>query len=134
MISAKSLTSDHAIDTWNKTPYQRLRLESIRDHKRCQAHLDAVKMKAESMTQARIPVAMSISCNDIIKTFACLYFLCKQRMAHTTNFEPLLDFVGYLGTNLKDKIYVGRNAHYTSRKSIQEMLSCMSDVIENGRT
>ncbi|KAJ8050038.1 Zinc finger MYM-type protein 6 [Holothuria leucospilota] len=64
------------------------------------------------------------------KVFACLYFLCKQRIAHTTNYEPLLDFIGFLGDKLKEKVFVGRNAHYTSRKSIQKYLKCLSDVLE----
>ena len=68
--------------------------------------------------------------NDMTRTFACLYFLCKQKIAHTTNFEPLLDLVCFLGQNLKQKIFVGQNAHYTRRKSIQDMLQCMSTVIE----
>ena len=35
------------------------------------------------------------------QTFACLYFLCKNRIAHTINFGPLLDLIGFLGVNLK---------------------------------
>ena len=65
------------------------------------------------------------------KTFACLYFLCKNRIAHTTNFGPLLDLIGFLGVNLKSKISVGKNATYLSDKSIQEMLFAMSDLIED---
>lgn len=119
-------------DTWNKTTCKRLRLESINDHAKCQAHLDSLKLTAaesqhENITEAIIP---SVSLNDMSKTFACLYFLWKPRMAHTTNFEPLLDFIGFLGDNIRGNIYQGRNAHYTSRKSIQEMLKCMSDIIE----
>jgi len=36
-----------------------------------------------------------------------------------------------LGLHVKSKIRVAKNASYTSRKSIQEMLSFLSEVIEN---
>ena len=65
------------------------------------------------------------------QAFSCLYFLAKQRIPHTTNFEPLLDFLGSLGLNVKADIHVAKNGTYTSVKSIQEMLSIMSEVIES---
>ena len=64
------------------------------------------------------------------KTFACVYFLCKNRIAHTTNFGPLVDFIDFLGVKLS-KICIGKNATYRSDKSIQEMLYAMSDLIED---
>ena len=111
-------------ETWNVTPCTRLRLESIQDHEKCVAHIDSVKRKAEANKQGDISVVIvpAVSMNAMTKSFACLYFLCKQRIAHTTNYEPLLDFIAYLGDNLREKMYVGRNATYTSRKSIQEIL------------
>ena len=57
-------------------------------------------------------------------SFCCLYFLTIQRIAHTTNYEPLL---GFLGVDVKAMI---RNATYTSDKTIQEMVFIMSEVIE----
>ena len=39
-------------------------------------------------------------------------FLAKQRIVHTTNFEPLLDLLGLLGLNVKAKIQVAKNAMY----------------------
>ena len=53
-------------------------------------------------------------------------FLAKQRIPHTTNFEPLLDLLGLLGVNVKSRIQIARNALYTSDKSVQEMVSVIS--------
>ncbi|KAJ8050279.1 hypothetical protein HOLleu_03419 [Holothuria leucospilota] len=119
-------------EVWNKAPCKRIRLESIQAHEKCVAHIDSVKRKAEARAQPDIAAEIipAVSFQTMTKVFACLYFLCKQRIAHTTNFEPLLDFIGFLGDKLKEKVFVGRNAHYTSRKSIQEYLKCLSDVLE----
>ena len=59
-----------------------------------------------------------------------LYFLYKQRIPHTTNYEPLLDLAGLLGTDIKSTISIARNATYTSDKTIQEMVYVLSEVIE----
>ena len=56
------------------------------------------------------------------QAFSCLYFLCKQRIPHTTNYEPLLDLAGLLGIDIKANISIARNATYTSDKTIQEMV------------
>ena len=42
----------------------------------------------------------------------------------------MLDFLGFLGLNVKADIHVAKNATYTSVKAIQEMLFIMSEVIE----
>lgn len=119
-------------EVWNKAPCKRIRLESIQAHEKCVAHIDSLKRKAEARAQPDIAAEIipAVSFQTMTKVFACLYFLCKQRIAHTTNYEPLLDFIGFLGDKLKEKVFVGRNAHYTSRKSIQEYLKCLSDVLE----
>ena len=65
------------------------------------------------------------------QAFSCLYFLTKQRIAHKTNYEPLLDLVCYLGIDIKGRISKARNASYTSEKIIQEMVFIMSEVLEN---
>ena len=64
------------------------------------------------------------------QTFTSLYFLAKQRIPHTSNFEPLLDLLGLLGVDVKSRIQIAKNALYTSDKAIQEMLFAISEVIE----
>ena len=67
----------------------------------------------------------------IEKAFTCLYFLLKNKISHTINFEPLLDLFSFLGVNIKEQIRTARNATYTSDKSIQEMVFILSEVIES---
>ncbi|KAJ8033183.1 hypothetical protein HOLleu_23340 [Holothuria leucospilota] len=65
------------------------------------------------------------------KAFASLYFLVQRRIAHTTNSEPLLDLLSFLGVNVKEQIRVAKNATYTSDKTVQEMLYVISEVLED---
>ena len=120
-------------DVWNKSPCSRIRLQSILNHEKSAAHQDSLKIESESVSTVSIAGAInpSIPSDGIYQAFACLYFLVKQKIAHTTNFEPLLDFLEFLGLHVKSKIRVAKNATYTSRKSIQEMVSILSEVIEN---
>ena len=65
------------------------------------------------------------------RAFLCLYFLVKHRIAHVTNYRPLLDLAGLLGVDVKSKISIARNATHTSDKTIQQMVYVISNVIEN---
>lgn len=62
------------------------------------------------------------------QAFSCLYFLCKQRIPHTTNYEPLLDLAGLLGVESKMSI-----ATYTTDKTIQEMVYVEVHILEQMR-
>ena len=72
-----------------------------------------------------------IPAHGIERAISCLYFLAKQRIAHTTNFEPLLELMPLMGVPIKSDLHVAKNTTYTSRKSIQDMLYCISEVIES---
>ena len=52
----------------------------------------------------------------------------KRRIPHTTNYEPLLDLVRFLGIDIKSKICIARNATYTSDKPIQEIVYVISEI------
>ncbi|KAJ8023492.1 hypothetical protein HOLleu_35949 [Holothuria leucospilota] len=73
----------------------------------------------------------AVSLSAMEKAFASLYFLVQRRIAHTTNFEPLLDLLSFLGLNVKEQIRVAKNATYTSDKTVQEMLYVISEVLED---
>ena len=119
-------------DTWNKTLCTRLRLQSISAHEHSAAHKDSMKLESETLTTRPIESAINprIPAKGIEQAFISLYFLAKQRIPHTTNYEPLLDLLGLLGLNVKSKIQVAKNALYTSDKAIQEMIYIVSEVIE----
>ena len=65
------------------------------------------------------------------QAFYSLYFLAKRRIPHTAHYEPLPDFIGLLGINIKSKICIAKNATYTSEKTILQMIYIISEVIEN---
>ena len=122
-------------DHWNKSPCQRIRFESILAHENSFAHRDAIKSQLAATLCGDIRqvvlVAPAISVKAMEQAFTCLYFLAKHRIPQTTNFEPLLDLVGYLGVSIKKDISMGKNATYTSDKTIQEMIFIISEVLQN---
>ena len=119
-------------DIWNKRPCTRIRLQSIIAHEHCAARKDSVNLEAILSAQGSIASAVNppVPSQGMEQAFSCLYFLCKQRIPHTTNYEPLLDLAGLLGIDIKSKIYIARNATYTSDKTIQEMLHIIPEVVE----
>ena len=105
--------------TWNTAPCTRLRLQSITAHEHSATHKDSLKLESDQITiqSALNPVVPS---KGIEQAFLSLYFLAKQRISHTTNFEPLLDLLALLRLNVKSKIQIAKNALYTSDKAVQE--------------
>ncbi len=119
-------------DIWNSQPCARLRLQSITTHENSAAHVDSVKLEAMAKSTPNVVEALNppVPARGMEQAFLCLYFLTKQRIAHTTNYGPLLDLAGILGVDIKSKISIARNATYTSDKMIQEMVYVISEVIE----
>ncbi|KAH8026246.1 hypothetical protein HPB51_017382 [Rhipicephalus microplus] len=118
---------------WNEQPCKRIRLDSVRKHDACHSHRDAVTLEANSKVAVSPleKVQCSVSRNAMRQAFASMYYLCKHRIPHTTNFETLLGLLSLLGLDVKAQITAGKNATYCSQRSIQEMVTCLSDVIED---
>ena len=119
-------------DIWNKQPCSRLRLQSIKRHESNAAHSQSLlrERDASKVWTLRSIFSPPLPAKGMEQAFSCLYFLTKQRIAHTTNYEPLLDLMSYLGVKIKEKIGKGMNATYTSEKTIQEMVFVMSESLE----
>ena len=123
-------------DKWNKTPCERLREESVKDHKVTASHRDAagLHLQREASQFKNIGELLNkskeLSKDSMVKAFQCLYFLTKRNIPHTTNFEPLLDLLTDLGLDVKSKLCQGENAKYTSNTSIKEFLLALSDIVE----
>ena len=83
---------------WNTKPCKRIRLQSITAHEQCAAHRDSVSLEALLSAHGSIAGAVHppVPSQGMEQAFSCLYFLCKQRIPHTTNYEPLLDLAGLL--------------------------------------
>ena len=91
-------------DIWTTSrPCQRIRLQSVMKHEQSAAHRNSVPREAAAALRTGIASAVNLAvpARGIEKAFSCLYFLAKKRIAHTTNFEPLLDLFGFLGMNIK---------------------------------
>ncbi len=64
----------------------------------------------------------------------CLYWLCKQEIAHTTNYQPLLSLATTsLGCSYMSALNAGGNAHYTSERIVQELVELMAHQIEEAQ-
>ena len=118
-------------ESWIKKPCTRLRLESIIRHEECESHITCVRLeRLASKPNVASAIHPVVPAQGIEQAIGCLYFIAKRRLAHTTNFEPILDLASWLGVEIKSKIRVARNAIYTSHKSIQEMLYVISELLE----
>ena len=101
--------------TWNMIPCTRYHLQSVTMHKRSATHRDSVRLELAASTTPTIAHAMQlpdIPAHGMEQAFSCLYFLAKQRIAHTTNFEPLLDLMELMGVPIKSDLHVGKNVTY----------------------
>ena len=65
-----------------------------------------------------------------------LYWLVKEETAHHTKFssllEPMLELGKSLGCSYLSGLQIGRNAHYTSHRVIDEFLSALSACVQDG--
>ena len=101
----------------------RLRLQSITGHENSSLHRQSVKLELSVQSSQNIASIVNpvVPKRGIEQAFACLYFLTK-RIPHTTNFEPLLDFLELMGFHVKScckecyiykfQIYSGNGFHY----------------------
>ena len=90
-------------ETWNTIPCTRYRLQSITSHEGTVTHCDSVKLELAATATPAISQAIQlpeVPARGMEQAFSCLYFLAKQRIPHTTNFEPLLDLLSLLGLSV----------------------------------
>ena len=66
----------------------------------------------------------------VIGCLKCIYWLCKNEIAHTTTYPNLLQLAEELGCEYFKSLRVGHNATYTSRQVIDEFLGIMNDMIQ----
>ena len=119
---------------WNTEPSVRIRKITVREHEKSCEHKDSVKLDITVRQSKNVGLALTtpdqVSKDGMVQAFQCLYFLCKNTIAHTTNFPKLLELEKLLGLDIMAKIKKGNNAKYTSEQAIKEMLLCLSELIE----
>ena len=65
----------------------------------------------------------------MIGAMKCMYWLCRQEVPHTTNFSALLELAKSPGATYLSDLCLGKNAHYTSERFMQEAVSSLGEVI-----
>ena len=99
-------------------------------HERTSGHTDAVAMETQlGLGRTVAEEIAGIERKAMIGKFKCLYWLCKEEVAHTTKFESLLSLASNLGVEYLSGAQRGRNAQYTSRDFLQDALQSISDTI-----
>ena len=87
------------------------------------SHIGITKERYQRILQAFSNVG-SAERKVMISVLKCLYFLCKNEIQHTTNFVPIL--VKSIRATYVDSLNLGRNAHYTSERFLQEAVSALA--------
>ncbi|KAJ8043554.1 hypothetical protein HOLleu_10692 [Holothuria leucospilota] len=122
---------------WTKVPCTSMIRHSLTKHSKCEQHLRAIKMEAEQRAVAEAGGTIEQAFEYVIKldrialigAMKCLYWLAKREIPHTTNFEPLLELVKSMGCDYLNNLYKGKNAKYTSQRTIKELLDAMCQTI-----
>ena len=115
---------------WVDIPCTTLIRESLRRHECSQSHTDACVLETQLCLsrkdggiQQSFAAIESAERKVMIAAMKCLYCLCKQEIAHTTNYVPLLELVKSIGATYLHDLNLGSNAHYTSERFLQEVVS-----------
>lgn len=122
---------------WITKPCTSLRRDSILDHSRSKGHNDAIRAEKDAV-QAKLRGGIvqaftnvqSAQKKAVIGALKCMYWLAKQEIAHTTNFESLLNLAVSLGSAYLKDLHQGGNAKYTSHESMFEFVKVLSSCIE----
>ena len=61
----------------------------------------------------------------------CLYWLCKEQIVYTTEYERQIDLAKFLGCTYLDNVFVGENARYTSETFLQEALASLAFIVRD---
>ena len=91
-----------------------LRKDKIVRHVESRMHRDAVMVEAEHSAGGIRQVfqdAVTLEMKAAVGCCKCIYFLCKQEIAHTTTYPHLLTLAENLGCEYLKALNVGRNAN-----------------------
>ena len=122
--------------SWVDIPCLTLTRQSLTKHGASDSHAVAVKLEMNlSVSQQDGVIAQSFCAVQsaerkvMIGAMKCMYWLCRQEVPHTTNFSALLELAKSLGATYLSDFSLGKNAHYTSERFMQEAVSSLGEVI-----
>eukprot|EP00731_Ephydatia_muelleri_P030129 Em0021g652a len=112
---------------WTTVPCTSLRKDCIERHKKSKVHLSAAsKIAVTQSTEGPL-----VHREALIGALKIVYWLAKEDIAITTKYESLVNLVKSLGCSYLNDLSIGRNATYTSKRIVAELLQCLSSVIES---
>ena len=111
-----------------------LRKDKIVRHAESRMHRDAAMVEAEHSAggiRQAFQDAVTLEMKAAVGCCKCIYFLCKQEIAHTTTYPHLLlTLAENLGCEYLRALNVGRNAKYTSPQILAEFLGVINSLVE----
>ena len=119
--------------TWTTTACFALRRDKIVKHEKSSMHKAAITTRADAAgggIEKSFSDKISLEMKAVIGCLKCIYWLCKNEIAHTTTYPNLLQLAEELGCEYFKSLRVGHNATYTSRQVIHEFLGIMNDMIQ----
>ena len=123
--------------TWTSEPCILLRSESVIRHSETQMHRSAAKEELDSQL-ASIDGGIAAAFENVWEAeecamkaaLACVYFLAKEEIPHTTKYEPSMKLLLYLGLPHLEVLNKGGNAKYTSYRIVDELLTLLGDEVK----
>ena len=118
---------------WCTEPCFTLRKDKIVRHAESRMHRDAAMVEAEHSAggiRQAFQDAVTLEMKAAVGCCKCIYFLCKQEIAHTTTYPHLLTLAENLGCEYLRALNVGRNAKYTSPQILAEFLGVINSLVE----
>ena len=139
-----SLCRRHCTHQWNKSGTWAekacctyLRKDVLERHEKSAMHAEAMEHERARLSSQRSGgIRQAFSQQVVLQRKArigalkMVYWLAKEEVAHTTKFASLMQLSINLGVDYLRELRVGRNACYTSKQIIGELLQCLSQVIE----
>ena len=90
----------------------------------------AVAARRSGGNHACMEEQVSLKRQAILGAFNCVYWFAKEETTHHTKLTSLLELGKSLGCSYFYKLEVDKNAHDTSHRMIDEVLSILSDCVE----
>ena len=95
--------------------------QSLTNHEASESHKEAVRLETQLCSPGIVQALSNVKSAGRRPEQVPLSvsgWLCKQEIAHTTNFSSLLQLGKSLGAVYLNDCEVGRNVHYTSERFI----------------
>ncbi|XP_045187150.2 zinc finger protein 862-like [Mercenaria mercenaria] len=123
-------------EVWSQIGCRSLRLDKVTTHENSDQHQSAVKLETESQLSIEQSFSDRTPLNEkefeaVVCATKVVHFLVKHNIPHTTVYEEFIKFaVEELKSPILANLSRSKNAKYTSQTTADELLSAMSQDIE----